>query len=320
MDSPLIEFEEVSKQFDNQLAVDHLNLAIQPGEFFVLVGSSGSGKTTTLKMINRLVTASAGTIRVAGRSVEDYDLPELRWKIGYVLQQIALFPTMTVAKNVSVIPDMQHLPNRAVRKLVSQLLAEVGLNDHFANRLPRELSGGQQQRVGIIRALAGKPPILLMDEPFSALDPLAREALQGLILKLHRDYQNTVVFVTHDMNEALKLGDRIGIMKNGKLLQVGTPKEIRTNPANQFVADFFSNNRYSDLNKILVSQLIETGFMGTSKIIGEDRSAPAVGRSSTLKEVLRLLTSTPLVRVLDARGKSIGWFNNEKVVQFLSTL
>ncbi|EHO49545.1 ABC transporter ATP-binding protein [Lentilactobacillus kisonensis] len=320
MVAPLIEFKNVSKKFDGKTVISDLNLGIMPGELFVLVGSSGSGKTTTLKMINRLLEKSSGTITVAGRGIEDYSLTDLRWQIGYVLQQIALFPTMTVAKNVSVVPDMQRVSGRKVRGLVDNLLAEVGLDASFRNRMPIELSGGQQQRVGIIRALAGKPPIILMDEPFSALDPLARESLQKLILKLHTKYQNTIVFVTHDMDEALKLGDRIGIMKNGKLLQVDTPKEITNNPANKFVADFFSNNRYSDLNKVLVNQIIEAGFMAPRQIDEKVRAAPSVEQLSNLKEVLRLLASSPLVKIIDARGKPIGCFDNESIIRFLSTI
>lgn len=320
MVEPLIEFKNVFKKFDGKPVIKDLNLRIMPGELFVLVGSSGSGKTTTLKMINRLLEKSSGTITVAGKSVDDYSLTDLRWKIGYVLQQIALFPTMTVANNVSVVPDMQHVASRQVRAMVDNLLAEVGLDNDFRNRMPSELSGGQQQRVGIIRALAGKPPIILMDEPFSALDPLARESLQKLILKLHTKYQNTIVFVTHDMDEALKLGDRIGIMKNGRLLQVDTPKDITNNPANEFVADFFSHNRYSDLNKILVNQVIEAGFMVTQRNDDQARSAPSIEKTSNLKEVLRLLASAPLVRIIDGRGKTVGYFDNESIIRFLSTI
>lgn len=320
MVEPLIEFKNVFKKFDGKPVIKDLNLRIMPGELFVLVCSSGSGKTTTLKMINRLLEKSSGTITVAGRPVDDYSLTDLRWKIGYVLQQIALFPTMTVAKNVSVVPDMQHVASRQVHAMVDNLLTEVGLDKGFRNRMPGELSGGQQQRVGIIRALAGKSPIILMDEPFSALDPLARESLQKLILKLHTKYQNTIVFVTHDMDEALKLGDRIGIMKNGRLLQVDTPKDITNNPANKFVADFFSHNRYSDLNKILVNQVIEAGFMVARRSDDQARSAPSIEQMSNLKEVLRLLASAPLVRIIDGSGKTVGYFDNESIIRFLSTI
>lgn len=320
MTQPVIEFKHVVKSFDGHPVITDLNLKIIPGEFFVLVGSSGSGKTTTLKMINRLLQPSDGEVLVFGKNVRDYSLPKLRWQIGYVLQQIALFPTMTVAKNISVVPEMQHLPTKQIHQLIKRLLKEVGLDQSYRSRLPNELSGGQQQRIGILRALAGNPAIVLMDEPFSALDPLARESLQQLVLKLHHQYHNTIVFVTHDMDEALRLGDLIGIMKNGKLLQVGSPKVITNNPTNQFVADFFSKNNYSDLNKILVSQVIEAGFLITPKLIVNQRNVPSVEKTSNLKEVLRILASTALVGVVGTHQETIGFFNNESIIRFLSTI
>ncbi|MCC3237662.1 ABC transporter ATP-binding protein, partial [Pediococcus acidilactici] len=206
------------------------------GEIFVLVGTSGSGKTTTLKMINQLFVQTAGDILFNGQRIKDYDLRNLRLEIGYVLQQIALFPTMTVEQNISLIPEMKRVDKEEVKRRVTQLLEDVDLDpERYRKRYPRELSGGEQQRIGILRALAAQPPVVLFDEPFSALDPLVRAQLQDLVLKLHQKFKNTIVFVTHDMDEALKLGDRIGVMKDGKLLQVATPKEIAQNPANEFV-------------------------------------------------------------------------------------
>lgn len=234
-----IKFEHVNKTFAKKVVVNDLNLDIQQGELFVLVGNSGSGKTTSIKMINRLADPSAGQILVNERPTTDYNVQKLRWKIGYVLQQIALFPNMTVAKNITLIPEIQGA-KADLTAMAANLLEKVGLNpQEYAHRYPHELSGGEQQRIGILRAIASKPPIVLMDEPFSALDPLSRANLQELVINLHKQLHNTILFVTHDMNEALHLADRIGVMKDGKLLQVDQPQEILRHPANNFVRDFF---------------------------------------------------------------------------------
>ena len=225
----------------NGLILDGLNFEIQEGEFFVLVGPSGSGKTTTLKLINRLIEQTDGDIYFEDKRLKDYDLRELRLKTGYVLQQIALFPNLTVAENISLIPEMKNFDKKEIKEKTEDLLKKVGLDPkHYMNRLPKELSGGEKQRVGILRAIIANPKILLMDEPFSALDPLSKVQLQDLIKTLHNEYKMTTVFVTHDMDEAMKLADRICILKEGKVVQIATPEVLKENPADDFVREFFA--------------------------------------------------------------------------------
>ena len=238
----MIEYNNVSLCCStNGLILDGLNFEIQEGEFFVLVGPSGSGKTTTLKLINRLIEQTDGDIYLEDKRVKDYDLRELRLKIGYVLQQIALFPNLTVAENIALIPEMKNFDKKEIKEKTEDLLKKVGLDPkHYMNRLPKELSGGEKQRVGILRAIIANPKILLMDEPFSALDPLSKVQLQDLIKTLHNEYKMTTVFVTHDMDEAMKLADRICVLKEGKIVQIATPEVLKENPADEFVREFFA--------------------------------------------------------------------------------
>ncbi|PEU28656.1 ABC transporter ATP-binding protein [Bacillus wiedmannii] len=239
----MIQFNHVSKAYeDGMKAVDSLHLEIKKGEFFVLIGPSGCGKTTTMKMINRLIETTEGSILIDGKDIKQYNINELRWNIGYVLQQIALFPHMTIAENIAVVPEMRKWSKEKIKARVDELLQMVGLDpDVYRDRMPDELSGGQKQRVGVVRALAANPKIVLMDEPFSALDPLSREQLQKDIVQLQKKIQKTIVFVTHDMQEALSLGDRICIMKEGKVVQLDTPEGIIHNPKNEFVEEFIGN-------------------------------------------------------------------------------
>ena len=225
----------------NGLILDGLNFEIQEGEFFVLVGPSGSGKTTTLKLINRLIEQTEGDILFEDKRLKDYDLRELRLKTGYVLQQIALFPNLTVEENIALIPEMKNFDKKEIKEKTEDLLKKVGLDPkHYMNRLPKELSGGEKQRVGILRAIIANPKILLMDEPFSALDPISKVQLQDLIKTLHNEYKMTTVFVTHDMDEAMKLADRICVLKNGKVVQIATPEVLKENPVDDFVREFFA--------------------------------------------------------------------------------
>ncbi|MEK7016688.1 MULTISPECIES: ABC transporter ATP-binding protein [Bacillus] len=239
----MIQFNHVSKSYeDGTKAVDSLHLEIKKGEFFVLIGPSGCGKTTTMKMINRLIETTEGSILIDGKDIQQYNINELRWNIGYVLQQIALFPHMTIAENIAVVPEMRKWSKEKIKTRVDELLHMVGLEpDVYRDRMPDELSGGQKQRVGVVRALAANPKIVLMDEPFSALDPLSREQLQQDIVQLQKKIQKTIVFVTHDMQEALSLGDRICVMKEGKVVQLDTPEGIIHNPKNEFVEEFIGN-------------------------------------------------------------------------------
>ncbi|HFR3774043.1 TPA: ATP-binding cassette domain-containing protein [Streptococcus suis] len=239
----MIEYQNVSLTCQVSGAIlKNLTFDIQEGEFFVLIGPSGSGKTTTLKLINRLIEQTDGDIRIQGKRLKDFDLRELRLETGYVLQQIALFPNMTVAENIALIPEMKGLNKEETLKKSRQLLTKVGLDpDSYLDRLPKDLSGGEKQRIGILRAIIANPKVLLMDEPFSALDPISKGQLQDLIKDLHEEFKMTTVFVTHDMDEAVKLADRICLMKAGEVVQLGTPDELRNQPANDFVIEFMKN-------------------------------------------------------------------------------
>ncbi len=239
----MIRLNQVYKSFDNgrSYAVKDLSFQIEDGETLVFLGSSGCGKTTTLKMINRLIEPTSGTIEVGGQDIMFQDPFTLRLKIGYVFQGIGLFPHMTVEQNVAVIPRLLGWSARQRRERARQLLDQVALpSEQFAARFPDELSGGQQQRVGVARALAADPSYLLMDEPFGALDALSRELLQQELLSLKRALKKTIVFVTHDIFEALLMGDRILILHQGKMEQIGTRKEILSSPATTFVHDLFA--------------------------------------------------------------------------------
>lgn len=242
----MIDLIELSKSFAGvaRPAVDRLSLSIPSGETCVLIGPSGCGKTTTMRMVNRLIEPSSGRIVVAGEDVTNIDPVVLRRRIGYVIQQIGLFPHMTIAANVATVPTLLKWDTARIDKRIDELLELVGLDPHiYRNRFPRELSGGQRQRIGVARALAADPPVMLMDEPFGAIDPITRESLQIEFLRILRELHKTVIFVTHDIDEAIRIGDRIAILKDGHLVQYGPPSEILTRPVNSFVAAFVGADR-----------------------------------------------------------------------------
>lgn len=240
----MIEFRNVCKQFDDTAVINNESFTINTGEFFVLVGPSGGGKTTTLKMINRLVEPTSGSILIDGEDITSLPLRDLRLETGYVLQQIALFPNMTVGQNIGLIPEMKGWTKADRAEKARSLLKRVDLDpETYYGRYPDELSGGEQQRIGILRALIASPKVILMDEPFSALDPITRVQLQDLTLDLHDDLGTTIVFVTHDINEAQYLADRICVINDGRVTQTGAPDEIRENPADDFVRDLFHHTR-----------------------------------------------------------------------------
>ena len=314
-----IKFEHVQKTFAGKIVVNDLNLDIQQGELFVLVGNSGSGKTTSVKMINRLEDPNSGQVLINERPTTEYDVQKLRWQIGYVLQQIALFPNMTVAQNITLIPEIQGV-NDNLEKLAAQLLQKVGLNpQEYAQRYPQELSGGEQQRIGILRAIASKPPIVLMDEPFSALDPLSRANLQKLVVDLHKQLHNTILFVTHDMNEALHLADRIGIMKDGQLLQVDQPEEILRHPANNFVRDFFRGSIGSNLYETTLKQAaLLTKFKRAES--GSRAAMPLINVEDTIAKLLTLLSEQNEVLVQNASGDFLGLVDRQWLVTYLNNI
>jgi osmoprotectant transport system ATP-binding protein len=234
----MIELDHVTKRYGASAAVVDLSLSVRAGEFFVLIGGSGGGKSTTLKMMNRLAEPSEGTVRVGGRDVRDLEPAALRRRMGYVIQSIGLFPHWTVARNIGTVPELLGWPAARIRERAAELLARLELAPgEFLERYPHQLSIGQQQRVGIARALAADPDMLLMDEPFGALDPVTRGALQAEIAAIQRESGKTVVFVTHDIDEALRLASRVAVIERGRLVQVGTPIELLTAPASEFVRD-----------------------------------------------------------------------------------
>jgi osmoprotectant transport system ATP-binding protein len=240
----MIELHELTKHFGDEIAVDGLSLQVERGELLVLLGGSGCGKTTTLKMVNRLIEPTRGRVVIDGRDTSDVPGPELRRRIGYCFQQIGLFPHMSVAENVAVTPSLLGWDPARVRARVDELLALVELEpSQYRERAPDALSGGQQQRVGLARALAAEPELMLLDEPFGALDPLTRDRLQQEFQRIRRTLSLTAIFVTHDMVEALLLGDRIAVLDAGRLAQVGTPQELLTNPANDYVAGLMETPR-----------------------------------------------------------------------------
>ncbi|WP_127836597.1 betaine/proline/choline family ABC transporter ATP-binding protein [Clostridium prolinivorans] len=240
----MIEFKKVSKYFKDKAIIKEIDLKINKGELVVLIGPSGCGKTTTLKMINKLITNTSGKIYVNGKDISEQNTIELRRSIGYVIQQTGLFPHLTVGENIGIIPKLEKWPENNIKEKIVELLNMVGMKpEEYIDRYPSELSGGQQQRIGVARAFATNPDIILMDEPFSALDPITRNQLQDELFNLQQELKKTIVFVTHDMDEALKLGDRICIMNEGKIVQFDVPEQILKNPANIFVEEFVGKNR-----------------------------------------------------------------------------
>ncbi|MFF2498296.1 betaine/proline/choline family ABC transporter ATP-binding protein [Peribacillus sp. NPDC058075] len=240
----MLKIENVSKIYKGgKKAVKNISLDIKKGEFICFIGPSGCGKTTTMKMINRLIEPSEGKILINGENIMDKDPVELRRQIGYVIQQIGLFPHMTILENITLVPKLLKWDEQKKKERALELLKLVDMGPEYLERYPYELSGGQQQRIGVLRALASNPPLILMDEPFGALDPITRDALQEEFKNLQRTLDKTIVFVTHDMDEAIKLADRIVILKAGEIVQVGTPDEILRNPANEFVEEFIGKDR-----------------------------------------------------------------------------
>ncbi|SDT14578.1 osmoprotectant transport system ATP-binding protein [Paenibacillaceae bacterium GAS479] len=252
----MIQFQNVNKVYDDGFhALKNINLEFRKGEMTVLIGPSGCGKSTTMRMINRLVSPSSGSIKIDGSDILSIDPVELRRSIGYVIQSVGLFPHMTIARNVAIVPRLKRWTADKMSSRVDELLDMVGLKPElYRDRYPSELSGGQQQRVGVVRALAADPDIILMDEPFSALDPMSREQLQEDVARLQQELHKTIVFVTHDMDEALKIADRIVLMKDGEVVQSDTPDRILRRPANDFVRSFIGQKRLDQEQIVVASE------------------------------------------------------------------
>ncbi|MCB8814219.1 ABC transporter ATP-binding protein [Desulfosporosinus shakirovi] len=271
----MIRFDKVSKVFSEGFkALDNISFQIDEGELFVLIGPSGCGKTTTMKMINRLTEPTQGKIWIADKDISQENPVELRRNIGYVIQHIGLLPHMTIGQNVALVPRLKKMNASSYQQRVDDLLSMVGLDPNtYRDRYPAELSGGQQQRVGVIRALAAEPPIILMDEPFSALDPISREQLQDELIRLQQEIKKTIVFVTHDMDEALKIADRICIMQEGKIVQLDSPDYILRHPANDFVSSFIGQDRLNaagilpDVEEVMVKPVTSSPNRGLAEAI-----------------------------------------------------
>jgi osmoprotectant transport system ATP-binding protein len=316
-----IVFRGVTKRYPGRrgAAVNDLSLVIPAGEICVLVGPSGGGKTTAMKMVNRLVDMTEGDILIDGRSVRSLNVIELRRQVGYVIQHVGLFPHMSVAGNISTVPRLLGWSKDRIRERARELIELVGLDpeEHF-DAYPAQLSGGQQQRVGLARAMAADPAVMLMDEPFGALDPITRARLQDEFLRLHNELRKTVIFVTHDIDEAIKMGDRIAILREGGVLvQYDTPEAILANPADDFVARFVGADR--GLKRLALRRLEEIEL---EPLDGAVPSGPRAPGSTTLRDALSLMMSEgadPLV-VVDAGGKPIGLLSVARVGRVLSEL
>ena len=292
----MIRFDDVSKQYaGGTTAVDHLTLEAPTGRITVLVGPSGCGKTTTLRMVNRMIEPTSGTIWLDDQDTGKMDAAEMRRGIGYVIQAAGLFPHRTVVDNVGTVPELLGWDKKKIRERSMELLERVGLDAAFAKRYPSQLSGGQQQRVGVARALAADPPVMLMDEPFSAVDPIVREQLQDEFLRLQGELGKTIVFVTHDIDEAIKLGDQVAVLRvGGKLAQVSDPAYLLAHPVDDFVAGFVGRDRgYRAL-----------GFHDTPDLALADE--PTVGLGATPDQA-RAASSDGWLLVVDDDRKPLGW-------------
>lgn len=297
----MIEFSHVSKLFGAQKAVNDLNLNFQEGSFSVLIGTSGSGKSTTLKMINRLVEHDSGVIRFAGEEIRSLPVLELRRRMGYAIQSIGLFPHWSVAKNIATVPQLQKWSRARIDDRIDELMALLGLESNLRERYPHQLSGGQQQRVGVARALAADPQVLLMDEPFGALDPVTRGALQQEMTRIHRLLGRTIVLVTHDIDEALRLAEHLVLMDHGEVVQQGNPLTMLTRPANDFVRQFFGR---SELGVRLLSLRSVADYVRRE----ERADGEALAEEMTLRDALSLFVARgcEVLPVVNMQGQPCG--------------
>lgn len=311
-----IELRGVSKVYPGQdaPAVEDFSMQIDPGELIMFVGPSGCGKTTTMKMINRIIEPTGGSIRIDGTDILSMNPNQLRRHIGYVIQQIGLFPHLTIAENIGVVPRLLGWSKAKTAERVDELLQTVQLDPgQFAKRYPKQLSGGQQQRAGVARALAADPPVMLMDEPFGATDPITREKLQAEFLRLQADIGKTIIFVTHDFDEAIKLGDRIAVLSDrSHIEQFDTPAHILANPANDYVASFIGHG--AALKRLALIPVSEAELRPASD------GAPQIDPDVSLRDALDLLmvTGAPVVNVVDADGRVRGSIDNAGISAVLT--
>lgn len=313
MRQAILTLQHIQKKFGTKEVLQDLNLTVEKGEILALVGPSGSGKTTILKLMNQLVRQTSGTILFNNQDIQTQDIRHVRWQMGYVLQEIALFPNMTVAENIAVIPEMMRWNKNEIKEKTWELLQEVGLDpDVYAPRFPHELSGGEQQRIGILRALIFAPEILLMDEPFSALDPLSRTALQDLVLDLYAKRKMTIVLVTHDMEEALKMGSRIAVIHEGVIQQLSKPSAIVLQPANDFVREFFkqTNQKVTLEEKIILSFIYQVAL--NPPVPGQ----PTLNVQQNLGQLIRAVEKAEVVNI-EKEEECLGSVNRSLLLELL---
>jgi osmoprotectant transport system ATP-binding protein len=298
----MIEIKSVTKSYDGRRVVNSLSLTVPAGEFCVLLGSSGCGKSTTLRMINRLVAIDSGSIRIAGEDITDVPPEILRRRIGYAIQSIGLFPHWTVEDNIATVPRLLKWPPPRTRERVCELLEIFRLEPAaYRNKYPHQLSGGEQQRVGVARALAADPELLLMDEPFGAVDPITRDALQAELARIHQMTMKTIVFVTHDIEEALRLATRIAIMDSGQIVQIGSPLDILEHPASDFVTDFVGRQGIG-------LKLLSVRKIADHMHAGETAEGEPLSVETSLRDALSAMTArrTDRLPVCDTEGRTVG--------------
>jgi osmoprotectant transport system ATP-binding protein len=310
-----LEFRNVTKTYPGTQspAIKDLSFTVPAGEVCVLVGPSGCGKTTAMRLVNRMIDLTSGDILIGGNSVVGRQPAELRREIGYVIQQIGLFPHMSIMHNITMVPRLLGWDKQRCERRGAELLELIGLTAEMGKRFPSQLSGGQRQRVGVARALAADPPLMLMDEPFGAIDPINRERLQDEFLRLQRELRKTIVFVTHDIDEAIKMGDRIAILREGgELIQFDTPERILAEPADEFVAQFVGADR--GLKRMALTTLAEIELEPEPAVAG-DPDERSVSDRATLREALSVIMSDSLrpLRVVDEQGDVTGYVSIELI-------
>lgn len=316
-----IVYKNVYKRYPKaqNFAVNNVNLEVEEGEFIVFLGPSGCGKTTLLKMTNRLYEVTEGTIEFNGKNVMDFKPEDLRRQIGYVIQQSGLFPHMTIEQNIAVVPRLLKWEEKKISERIDELLTLVHLDPtQFRKRYPSQLSGGQQQRVGIARALAANPSVLLMDEPFGAIDAITRTSLQDELHKIQREFKKTILFVTHDVDEALRLADKIVIMRNGEIIQFATPYEIISNPVNDFVKELVGNRDiFRKMNLLRISDILDTKIGSGEPII---QNQFTISIESTLNEAFTRLVETGIneLIVVDENERKVDTITIDKIIKEFS--
>jgi osmoprotectant transport system ATP-binding protein len=318
-----LEFRSVTKHYPGGKApaLENLSFTVPAGEVCVLVGPSGCGKTTAMRLVNRMIDLTGGDILIDGKSVMREQPTQLRREIGYVIQQIGLFPHLTINNNIGVVPKLLGWSKKRIHERSAELLDLIGLPEEMGRRYPSQLSGGQRQRVGVARALAADPPLMLMDEPFGAIDPINRDNLQNQFLRLQREIRKTIVFVTHDIDEAIKMGDKIAILKEGgDLVQYDSPSNILANPANEFVAQFVGADR--GLKRLALTLLTNSNLADVEKAktatVGNE---PTISRKASLRDALSLMMTEAMrpLLVLDDNGQPVGYVTMEIINEALQT-